>query len=315
MFIPYSYFPFQNLRYSCTIQLPFCHDHSYPKNSFTLTLPTPRLKKANVVINELYFNPPPNGSDFLELYNPSRDYISTTQLMLTNGRDSLHLKNCLPHMTIAPGEYIVLTNDTSFILERFTKSSNIRFLQVKDLVKMPDDSGTIYLVSASHQLIDVVHYNESYHSIYLHDAEDITLERIHPLFSGTKANNWASASAQDHYGTPGQKNSQLISNYPKTKIIPSVLSPNGDGAADVLHVHLTFPETGCLCSAAIFDINGVCHSILQRAELMPVNHVITWYGTNFKGDLVGPGGYFVYLECYSPTGMKSIQKLPFYVDN
>jgi len=69
----------------------------------------------DVVINELMFDPPSGGYDFVELYNRSDKYIDLSQLYLSRGNQagipeslvSISIENSF----FAPGEYLVITGN------------------------------------------------------------------------------------------------------------------------------------------------------------------------------------------------------------
>ncbi len=308
-FISFQRKPFRNIPYNCSIHLPYCHTELLTEYEFTFVLPEREPQFGELVINELYFNPPSNGSDYIEIYNSSDKYLSLEKLYLTNNKDTTELKG-----TIGPKNFVVLTEDSIFVLERFLANWNINFLPTSKLIALPNDSGSAFLVTKDNALIDIIKYRKEFHNIFLTDEEDVALERIHPSANGTKSSSWSSASAKCNYGTPGRINSQFHSSNVQTFLFPHSISPNGDGINDELHVQLSFAHSGSICNIGIYDLHGYCHYILERNTIMPKQSMIKWAGINSNEQFVPSGPYFVFLECYSPTGIKYSDRLPFYVN-
>lgn len=303
----------ENVKYNCSVNLPYCYEYGIHEEQFSFIVPHQVIARKDIIINEMYFNPPPGGSDFIELFNSSEKFISLKQLHISNEKDTTYLFQNDCKSIIHPLEFVIITEDSSFLKDRFLLNGNEHMVQVKKLVSMPDDSGIIILNNLSNNLIDVATYNESYHNDFLLSKEDVSLERIHHEIPGTAKNNWSSASELYNFGTPGRENSQRKTVLDEIKIIPDIISPNGDGVDDILTIHYAFSKPGNLCNSAVFDLRGICHMVLDQNVVMPSRYINHWDGFNKSGKPVATGAYFIFLECYSQSGLKSTHKLPFYV--
>ncbi len=86
-------------------------------NSFQFALPEAGTP-GNILINEILFNPCPNGVDFVEIFNNSDKFISLKNWQVTNFEEGL-TKNqkaiSLEDLILPPQEYLVLTTDPQIL--------------------------------------------------------------------------------------------------------------------------------------------------------------------------------------------------------
>ncbi|HEX2607427.1 MAG TPA: lamin tail domain-containing protein, partial [Flavisolibacter sp.] len=79
--------------------------------------------KQDLVINELLFDPPPSGSDYVEFYNNSHKVIELKDLKIAGRSAGGRLRSVLPVTTTSrllfPGDYIVLTEDKDALQKQY----------------------------------------------------------------------------------------------------------------------------------------------------------------------------------------------------
>ncbi len=315
---------FDSLNYKVTIQLAdtlpsgILYDLKaslYDCTSFPLSPNITQIAKVekatrnDLVINEILFNPVPNGSDFIELYNRSNKILSLDQMVLSNEmndrRQEIHGKSL-----VLPETYWVITPHAEDVLGRYQKVNNDYLLE-NTLPTLPDDLGNISLWTSEGVLIDSFNYSETYHSKFLNSVEGVALERIDANKS-TDRSNWHSASGAEGFGTPTRKNSVggFFSNSDSYfSVAPKVFSPDGDGMDDVMILHYSLPGNDFLARITIFDDRG--REIKRLANNLSISNqgILEWNGRNEHGSDVTAGIYIIAINALDPSGVSVNQRL------
>lgn len=254
------------------------------------------LERKAIIINEILFNPSSGKSDFVELYNNSNSYFDLSQLYLSNGETFEQIST--QFRLFPPHSYVVISPDSELYAEKSECPESI-FIS-SELPTMPDNQGTVILYNRWEEVIDSVSYSESWHSSYLTDIEDVSLERM--SFSSVSENqsSWISASATSGYSTPGCKNSQAKSIVvEKTFSMESnVITPNGDGENDVCVFFCGNDVVGTMSTIRIFSSSGRLVKQVCENYLLGANNIIRWDCTNDDGRLVRPGIYIAQIELF-----------------
>ena len=267
-------------------------------------------KPGDIVINEILFDPPSFGEDYIELYNRSGFPISLQNFKLAN-RDyfgntinqTLLLKEAYQ---MQPDEYLVFTEDTPYILHAFPVRNPSALRRCSSLPSMPNDKGTIVLLDGEGKEMDALTYEASWHFPLLTNTEGVSLERIHPD-KPNEADNWMSAAQSAGYGTPGKPNSQRNASRPQQENISlstSVFSPDQDGVEDMLWIHYQFPEGGYVMNIQIFDVAGRRVRMLQRNSIGGVRGSFRWDGLDEQQQSLPMGHYLIVTEAFNLQGKK-----------
>lgn len=108
------------------------------KISDTILIKTGLSKPAeeqDLAINELLFDPPPNGADYVELVNISNSIINAKEIYLSNkneiGTLGTPYQCSLSDYNIFPGEYLTVTTDAQFIMKNWPKSNQATLKEIK----------------------------------------------------------------------------------------------------------------------------------------------------------------------------------------
>jgi len=278
------------------------------KNSARFAIPV-NFEEIDVVINEILFNPKPDGSDFIEIYNRSDKIFDIKDLRIA----SLDLESGeysgIEHVVdegylIFPGDYLVFTEDVEFIKEQYYTSNPDGFVTA-DLPTMNDDNGIVVLLNKSLDIIDKLSYDEDMHYPLLATDESVTLERINYNRSSADKTNWHSASELEGFGTPAYENSQYLDEddiVDEVNIEPEVFSPDNDGFEDVTSITFLLGEPGYVANIKIFDSNGRLIRYLANNLLLGIEGVITWDGLDDKHQKAPMGIYVVYIETFDLDG-------------
>ena len=266
------------------------------------------IEKNDLVINEILFNPPTDGADYIEIYNKSEKAFTTHKLRISNELNQRSV-TLATNAFILPGGYYVISSNTDWIKKVYNKVDSSRLIQ-HNFPSLPDDEGNISLWSPEGVLIDSLYYNEKYHYSLLNTNEGVALERIE-INDAPNRSNWHSASATERYGTPTRKNSTSASNSVIGDAVFSLknktFSPNGDGTEDDLIINYSLPDNGYQAQIAIFDDMGRRIKRLYNNVLLSRSGEITWDGKNENDQVALNGIYIVIIEALHLNG-KQVQK-------
>ena len=262
----------------------------------------------DVVINEILFNPKPDGADYIELYNRSHKPINLKQLYLANLNSMYEIDNITAlssnDVVVFPGDYVVLTSSVAATKRSYLCKYPENILYVDNLPSFNDDDGTAILINAAGNIIDRVSYNADWHFSLIENAEGIALERLHPNGNSQDKHNWHSAAYTAGYGTPGYVNSQRSSdaNDGEVSVSPKLVTPNNDGIDDFATIQYQFSNPGNVASIVIFDANGRKIKQLQQTVLCGNSGAFNWDGLDDNNKKPPPGIYIIFTETVNVKG-------------
>lgn len=266
---------------------------------------------ADIVINEILFNPKPNGFDYVEIYNNSNKILDAGKLFIANrnstGAISSVKKLSEAPFCIFPGDYIVATEDAGDLKKNYLVKNPNNILILSSLPSYPDDKGNIVVTNFQGNVVDEVSYSEKWHFALIGDAEGIALERIDPSAASQDAGNWHSAASTAGYGTPTYKNSQYKQTAGGNAIIevnPKTFSPDNDGHDDITTIYYQVSEPGYVANISIFDAGGRRVRYFAKNALLGLKGSWNWDGLDEKNQKLPVGIYIIYTEIFSLQGKK-----------
>jgi hypothetical protein len=288
------------------------------KISDTILIKTGLSKPAeeqDLAINELLFDPPPNGADYVELVNISNSIINAKEIYLSNkneiGTLGTPYQCSLSDYNIFPGEYLTVTTDAQFIMKNWPKSNQATLKEIKTLPSFPDDNGHVVLMNKQGKIIDEFKYSDDFHFPLLREKSGVSLEKTNPQVPSNFSINWHSAAASSGYGTPTHLNSQFINNdTSKFSILisPENFSPNNDGIADIISIQYKFPTPENLVSIYAFDFNGSMVKKIIDNQLCGTSGMYFWDGLDQNRRKVRPGFYIIFTEAIDLSGNRKVIK-------
>lgn len=281
-------------------------------NNRTTRVGLPELAgAADVVINEVLFNPPDMGARYIELYNRSNKTIDLKDYLITS-KDTLEgflttTQEISPESRLFfPADYIVLSNNPDAVRRTFNTPNPDAFLRLGAMPRMTNANGVLVFASKSLVEIDKFVYEENMQLPLLTTFKGVALERLNPDRPTQDRSNWHSAARLVGYGTPGYKNSQftqyLETTSGKIEISPEVFSPDGDGQDDLLNISYKFEQSGYVANVRIFDSRGRMIRFLRQGELLATEGVLTWDGTTDDNSKAPVGIYVIHLEVFDLSG-------------
>ncbi len=283
-------------------------------DTIRIGIPLP-AEVGDIVINEILFNPKPDGDDYIELLNYSTKFLDAANLRLASRNAAGQLQSITTTASapdlLAPGQYRVYTRDSSRLTRLFPKAKTNSIRQLNSFPSYPDTEGRAVLLLASGEVLDELAYRESWHFPLLPSKEGVSLERLHAESPTGDETNWHSAAAPD-YGTPGYANSQSgyrgVNHDKIFQLENRRISPNNDGFEDRLFLHYQMPEPGRLVNIWIFDAGGRIVRILQQNSLLGEQGVFAWDGLDMQQRPLPSGIYIIGAEWFDLRGRRNFWK-------
>lgn len=205
---------------------------------------------------------PRSDIEWLELYNSGSRTIHLEGYRLVRGDDTV----MIPEGRIEPSSYALLSSYTDFMPED-------AYIRLPSRFTLNNYTDTIVLAS-SHQSLDTLMWD---HRNYSH-WESETVNRINDELILCEPSPGTASSCRDG-------KSLLLS------IEPNIVTPNGDGVDDLLHI--AFGRSfGVQYAVSIFDLRGT----LLYAQTAMKPDTLTWDGVDRYGRSAPRGPIFIVLE-------------------
>ncbi|MDR0754432.1 MAG: lamin tail domain-containing protein, partial [Prevotellaceae bacterium] len=260
----------------------------------------------DVIINEILFNPYPDGVDFVEIYNRAQKNIDFKDLFLATRNKNTGLLQSIYQIQITSGflqpqQFIVLTTNPEIVNQQYYVQSPENMIMMEHLPAYSNTDGTVVLLDEHQNVIDEFSYNENMHFRFLTNVKGVSLERTNCEKPTNDINNWHSASSDAGYATPTRKNSQAEFTSEKYgfSISPQTFAPDNSGIDDELHISYAMPESGYLANIKIYDSQGRWITDVQNNALLGAQGSFTWNGLNDRKQKVSIGVYIVYIEYFN----------------
>jgi len=290
-----------------------CSGNLLRESDFKIALPS-KADSGEVVLNEILFNPPENGVDFVEIYNTSNKFISLRNWSVGN------IKNGLPdvfrtltteNLILAPFTYLALTTDTDVTKQNYPSDRPVFLFQVEAMPSFPNTSGGVILKDESGKILDRFDYSETMHDPLISNPKGVSLEKSDFLISSQLSDNWHSASPTTGNASPGYANSQI---KPQTDediftVNSEAFSPNNNGVDDFAKIIYKTQAAGEIATVRIYDITGRLIKNLLRNQLIGTTGEIRWDGTDENGILAATGYYLILIDIFNANGQTKQFKL------
>ena len=260
---------------------------------------------GDIIINEILFDPPPDGADYVELFNRGNKIIDLQSLYSSNRNDAGQLVNtkrisALP-FPVFPGEYVLLTDNPDWVKKQYTVSDP-RAIRTTALPSLPNEKGSFVLSDMADVVLDELNYSADWHFALLSSSESVALERIDPLLPTQDKQNWLSASGTAGGGTPGYLNSQFkpaSRGNEKFQLSSTIFSPGRD---DQLLIRYKNATPGSAGTVRIFDLDGKPVRQLTANALMGSSGHWAWDGLSETKQLLPSGIYIVQVQWFNQQG-------------
>ncbi len=268
----------------------------------------------DIRINELLFDPPVGGSDYIELINKGKKIIDLSGILLSaraaNGNLGTIRRVVNEPWYFFPEDHLVITADKEALLRHYFVQQPNWVIESATLPSLPNTDGNIVVLNNQGEVLDELNYASGWHFPLLQTTKGVSLERIDPALPTQEKNNWQSAASSVRYGTPTQRNSQyrVFSSKESIELSSAVLSPDGDGRDDILQIKFQSDEPACRLRLRVAHSSGVMVRELANLALAGTESVFNWDGLNDQGKALPPGRYILLAEVVRPNGKRTVHK-------
>ena len=274
---------------------------------------------AEILINEILFDPVVPAVDYVELYNASDKPFDLSELKLgvvketfPSPPDTVMKAITEERRLFLPHRFLLLSTDGDGVCRQYACQPDDR-LDMTSFPPYPNGGGIALLASRQGVLVDRVPYDASMHDPLLKVTKGVALERVSWSAPSDQPDNWHSAAEAVHYGTPGYANSmQAEAPFPEQSegngfllsvtVSPEVFSPDGDGFDDHAVITYALAEPGATLNLYLFDVEGRLVRHLVRGALVGKEGSAVWNGLDQRGDRVPPGVYVLVAEAFDASG-------------
>ena len=279
-------------------------------HSSVVGLPEP-ISNNELVVNEILFNPLPEGVDYIELYNNSNKIGDLSKLYIANRNSTGNLTNTIPLSSgsylFFPGDFLTFTENKKTVERQYAVKSPQWLIELPSMPSLPDDKGQLVLLNEQGLVVDEVPYDQQWHFALLASKDGVALERMDFSKKSDDKNNWTSASSTSGYGTPTYRNSQFHSSQQlqgNVSVTPKVFSPNNDGYDDFTQINYAFTQNNLVGNIAVFDMNGRMVRVLANQATLSLTGSFRWDGMNDQSQPLPSGIYIILFEVFGLDGRR-----------
>ena len=274
------------------------------------TNPEPEIPEAlqpqpgDIIFNELLPEPFVDGSEYIELYNRSKQELSLKDVCISTRKTDGSLNTRYPleayPQTLQAGDYLLLTKSIEGVENFYSLPASLNWLECK-LPVLSNTGSTIVLYREDGEIIiDEVSYSPKWHAPTVKNKKGVALERKDPDKDSQNADNWTSAASSAGFGTPGLENSQYLSEETETdseEIDDPIYQPTG-----TFQIPYRLNQSGYMARGWIFDLSGRKVALIADNTLLGTQGYLEWNGKGRDGSPLNSGIYIIYLELWHPGG-------------
>ncbi|MEM7385824.1 MAG: lamin tail domain-containing protein, partial [Verrucomicrobiota bacterium] len=174
-----------------------------PLSSFLLSLVLMGSGWAQVVINEVHYDPEPNIEliEYVELTNAGAEAVDLTGWSFSSGVQFSFNDGTI----LAPGGFLVLTENLSHFETRFGQGADGQFEG-----RLTNDGERLEIADAAGVVVDSVNYRSEFPWPIGANGDGVSMELLSPALDNDLGGSWRSGSEL----TPGAANSVFVDNAP-----------------------------------------------------------------------------------------------------
>ncbi|PIQ08143.1 MAG: hypothetical protein COW71_13335 [Ignavibacteriales bacterium CG18_big_fil_WC_8_21_14_2_50_31_20] len=187
--------------------------------------------RNDIVINEIMHSPILPEPEWIEIFNRSEKTITLKNYKIADLSDTITI--CGDEIFLAPNEYFIFADDSSFI----DVYPNVKSFVISNLPNLNNSGDRIVLLDSLNRIIDSLHYYSAWGGL-----SGKSLERYSDDRSSTDSSNWSSANLI-YGGTPNMINSISIKNY-DVSLINIFFNPTKPKYGDNVSLEILVKNTG-----------------------------------------------------------------------
>jgi hypothetical protein len=264
---------------------------------------------GDIILNEVLFNPPVGGVDFVEIYNKSDKFIDLKGWGLTrlvNGQLENPRIVSTETLIIPPKSYLVFTPNITQLKNQYPQGIDSVWVQTT-IPTYSDENGSVILLLPNNTIADQFDYDEKFHFKLLDNKEGVSLERLDFEVATNDKNNWFSAAAPK-FGTPGYRNSQAKGSIAQQNkcwwVENEVITPDGDSFQDFAFIYYACNQTGFVANAEVYDSEGRKVKTLLQSQILGSDGFFRWEGDTDSGQKARIGYYIIHVYTFSLQGAR-----------
>jgi len=290
-----------------------CSGNILRESSQFVGLPV-KADSGEVVLNEILFNPPENGVDFIEIYNGADKFISLKNWMLgntKNGEPDVFRVITTDDFILAPFSYLAVCADPEIVKQLYPTDKTRSFLAVVSLPSYPNTMGGVILKDDTDRIYDRFEYSEAMHDPLINSPQGVSLEKRDVRVSSKDLKNWHSAAVTSGNATPGYANSQIRTESGENAfhVEPEAFAPDRNSEEGVARIKYELASPGQIVTIKIYDVHGRLTKNLIQNQLIGTTGEILWDGTSDNGEMVQTGYYLILIDSFDTNGVKEQYKL------
>ncbi len=267
---------------------------------------------AGLIISEILFDPLAGQAEFVEIFNRSDKVAELRDLVIARANANGAILSFSDQQDYSywlfPGCYAVFTADCRVFNTAWPDADPAAVAGRPDMPSLTNGESALILMDRNQRVLDKVMYSPDWHYPYLDETKGVSLERIDFETSGTKRDNWISASAASGYSTPGAKNSCSAGPDPASEQ-QFTLNPSigySAGPSDPLHIGINyrFDKPGWFLRVRIVTSTGLPVREIFPFGMAGSEGTIGWDGLDTAKRVVPDGIYLVVADYFHPSGKK-----------
>ncbi|MFN5620687.1 MAG: lamin tail domain-containing protein, partial [Flavobacteriales bacterium] len=268
----------------------------------------PRTPVAgDLIVNEILYDPFEGGTDFIEIYNAASYPVSLDSCAISDATSGeMNSPDLITErdLILLPGEFLILTKDGRRLAEFYPSTKSNRIFKVPGMSDFSSED-VVFLLLPDGTVSDEVAYNPDFHFSLLNSTDGVSLERLDYMRASDDQTNWHSASQSAGFATPGDVNSQVITNssvVTELTVTPEIFSPDNDGYNDVITFSVALDEPGFVGNLYLYDSEGRLVRHLMQNTLLGDTGIVSWDGLRDDRSKAPVGVYVIYFEAFNTFG-------------
>jgi len=279
------------------------------------------VEAGDLIINEILSESNFAKGDYIELYNNSLKVIDLSQVLIGGFDEVGGLQDtyevAVGKKMLIPGQYTCVTGNGSSVSITYLSNLSTDTANIHEVNTMPNlsaTSGKIGVVNRSGLVIDVVSYDQSWHTDLLADTKGVALERKIYKGGSSDSTNWNSATFDVDFGTPGYQNSNYIDSDRldgKAKDKLYLMTDHVDlrvGENNMLSVGFDLGVTGYALTGVLYSSNGVVKEVFCENISIGTSGEMFFDLNEFPYLKESPSVYIVFFEAIHPVENKIVLK-------
>ena len=273
-------------------------------------------QENDILLSEVLFNPRAEGSDFVEIYNPSTtesfELGGWKLAKLSKGEIDDERPIASDGLLISPSQFLVFTDDASDIQIQYPLGNAEVYIELGGLPSFSNKEGSVILLNKEGMVVQQFDYLDDYHYELLENVDGVSLERVSYEHQVNDPNNWRSASSTVGFASPGRLNSQSVKSRTgggQLVVEPKVIVPGNSGSGrDFATINYSFDQGGKFANVTIYDQSGRSVKQMANGASLSSSGFFRWDGTTDSGRMARMGYFVIVFDVYDGNGNRSILK-------